>query len=245
MMGYLQKMYIYRHSIEVEKVFSTRYGTRCSRSENKSVTPEDVAKVNLRNAIKKIRRLMKNNFTSDDFHIVLTYSRENRPTPKEAKKILRNWKDRVKRAYAKEGIDFKWIETTEYQNKAIHHHLVVNECNGKAIQIIKKQWKDGHVRLSPLWDDEDYDGLAEYLVKETMKTRKDPDSAKKQIVSHSRNLKPPVCVIKRISAKSWRKEPKPLKGYYIDKNSLFELTDEVMGHRYQYYTMIKIERRQE
>lgn len=244
-MGYIQKMYIYPNSIEVEKVFSSRYGKRCVRGKNENPSPADVEKVNLRNAIKAVYRLMKNNFTSNDYHFVLTHNKDSRPMPDEAKRILRNFKARVKREYAKEGVEFKWMETTEYKNKAIHHHMVINECNGKAIQIIKRQWKCGHVRCAPLWEDEDYEGLAAYLIKETAKTRKEPDSVNKQIISHSRNLKPPKCIIKIIPARVWRKNPKPLKGYYIDKSSLYEKTDEVTGYIFQYYTMIRVERRQE
>lgn len=241
-MPYIKKVYRFPNSIEVEKVFSGRYGKSIERSKNEKLTPSDVEKVNLRNAVKKLMRLIKMNFTSDDWSLTLTYSKDKRPDVLEARKVLRNFKAAMKRAYQKEGVPFKWIEVTEYKHKAIHHHMIVNDCNGQAVKLIKKLWNYGHVHYSPIWEDGEVEGLAEYYIKETKKSSKEEDGFRRTKYSRSRNLIIPVPEVTVIQAKEWRKEPKPIKGYYLDKSSLYEGISEVTGYRYQYYTMIKVER---
>ena len=248
-MPHVKKTIKYRDgTIEVEKYYTARYGLSVERGVNRVPTPEDVAKVNMRNAVKKIKRLILNNFTSDDWSVTLTYSKDSRPDIAEARKILSNFKARVKRAYAKEGVEFMWIETTEYESKSIHHHMIINECNRKALQIIKSQWKCGHIHCSPLWDNGEVEGLAEYYVKETKRTSKKPkgERIRRTLVSHSRNLVMPKTTVKIVSANKWRAEPKAPHGYYIDKNSLYEGVNEITGYRFQYYTLkvIKTERMQ-
>ena len=46
-----------------------------------------------------------------------------------------------------------------------------------------------------------------------------------------------------VHAKEFRKDPKPVKGYYIDKESVTEGVNR-MGYRYQFYQMVKAERKQ-
>lgn len=166
---YIKNSYYVGNSIEVEKVHSGRYGKKIPVSEKVKPTTETVQKVNFRNKVKKLRRIIQNNFTEDDWHLVLTYRKDNRPEMEEAKKILRSFHGKMKRRYQKNGDEYKWICVTEYRTTAIHHHLVVNNTED-LIRILKECWTYGHINLTPLYEDMDVAGLAEYLLKETKDT---------------------------------------------------------------------------
>ena len=247
MMGYIQNYYLVGNTIEVEKVHSGRYGKRIPVSEKTKPTSEAVKRVNFRNKMKRLRRLIQNNFTEEDFHIVLTYRKDNRPQVEEAKKLLRSFHGKMKRRYEKYSEEYRWICVTEYRTAAIHHHLVINSIEGvNMIKLLKECWQQGHINITPLYQDIDVEGLAEYLLKETKDTeRKKRYEGVSQPSGYnaSRNLKPVKKITKIIRSNEWRKEPMPLKGYYIDKNSIASGVSELTGYGYQYYRMIKIKMR--
>lgn len=227
--------------IEVEMHHKGNYGAPGKRREKKKkATQEEIRAGNERNARKKLRRMINTNFRQGDIHLVLTYQKELRPTPEESKKILRNFKDALARRYKKNGEEFKWILVTEYKNKAIHHHMIVNSPEGyDPSKDIAALWKRGRPKETRLDDSGNYSQLADYLIKETEKTFREEESPMKARYSHSRNLKEPVVKKKTVRAKSWKKVSVP-KGYYLLTDSFFEGINPVTGHRYREYTLQKI-----
>lgn len=246
-MPYIQDTYYLKNSIEIEKKHTGKYGAPGQKREKKKrATKEEIQKQNQRNAEKKLRRIINANFAVDDLHIVLTYRKEHRPSPGEAKKELRNFFERVRRAYRNYNTELKYIVCTEYRNKAIHHHIIMNDLIAGPMtttKIIRQAWTRGRPKFTLLDDTGEYKDLAEYIIKETSETFREDDNPNKLRYSCSRNLIRPVPERKIISAKTFSKEPKPQKGYYIDKNSIYEGINPVTGFRYQYYTMIKLDRR--
>lgn len=243
-MPYLKKMYFFKDSIEVEKVFSGRYGKHTLHREKRKPTPAEMEEVNRKKAVKKLRRKIKANFEqTKDFHMVLTYRKTNRPDPEQAKKNLNNFIQNMRRAYRKSGTELKYIIVTEYENKAIHHHLIINGIPD-TIKLVSKYWPYGHPNFTPLWEEESMGELADYLIKETDKTFRS-GRYQKQRYRCSRNLVDPVCRTEVVMAHTFRKDPKPIKGYYIDKNSIVTGVTEEFGYPYQYYTMVKIARKRE
>lgn len=242
-MPYIKKVYKFKDSIEVEKVFSGRYGKHTKHSPKKRPTPEEVEEGNRRRAAKKLRRKIKANFEeTNDFHMVLTYKKNNRPDVETAKKYLNNFLQNMRRAYKRSGYELKYIIVTEYENKAIHHHLIINGIPN-TIKLVSQYWPHGHSNFTPLWEEESLGELADYLIKETDKTFR-KGKFQRQRYSCSRNLVEPACKVEVVMANTFRKDPKPVKGYYIEKNSLVSGTNE-FGYRYQYYTMVKIARKRE
>lgn len=242
-MPYYERKIYAGKTIEVYKGYSKTIGKHESRGSRKKKTPEEMEKANQRRAEDKLRRLINTNFGYGDFHLVLTYRKDERPSPAVAKKELRNFLMRLKRVYQKIGAELKYITVTEYKNTAIHHHLVINDVKNQNIpKLIQTVWKKGHPKFTPLDDTGQYQKLAEYLIKETSKTFKEPGIANKQRYSPSRNLKKPIEKVRVIKASSWRKEPKAKKGYYLDKESVVNGTNGWTGQAYQSYTMIKLEK---
>lgn len=221
-MPYIKQTIYAGKTVEVHKYYSSRYGKRTSpnRRPHTDPTPEDVAEVNRQQAIKKLRGLLNENFGSGDLHVTFTYRKENRPADaEEAKQILKKLMRDLKKTYTKAGIVFKYICVTEYENVAIHHHIVLKKID---VECIQRAWSKGRVRISVLDDTGQYGNLAAYLVKETDKTAKKGGLYKKHW-NASQNLDKPVIVREVIQAKKWRTEPKIPKGFYLWKDDTTEL----------------------
>ena len=237
---YVEVTYKMLSVIDVEKYHTGRYGAPgCKRQPKRKRTPEEIRNQNYINACKRLRRIINNNFEAGDLHCTLTYKQENRLSAEDSKKELTNFLRRMKSAYRKRGHELKWIAVTEYQNKAIHHHMIINMIPD-TVPLLQEQWRPGRVHFTPLDDSGDYRALADYLIKETEKTFRDPEAACKERYSRSRNLIIPEPKKKVISSASFRKAPKPIKGYYIDTESVCTGFNPVTGYPYQTYTMIKI-----
>lgn len=234
---YIQKTISAGNIVEVQKYYATRYGgQRRQRGENRNATPEDVAAGNERRSIQRLRWLLNANFVRGDYHAQLTYAREDRPDEAGARARLQKFLRQARTWMKKQGRELKYIHVTEYASTAIHHHIVVNMTLAEIMDL----WPWGLVRGTPL-DGNDYTALAEYLVKETRRTFRDPEAPFARRYCASRNLAQPVIRRKVIHAESWRRTPRAPKGYVIVPQSVQVGVHEVTGAPWQRYWMRKIE----
>lgn len=240
---YIKRTYIYRDHIEVRKHHTSKYGIKGEKRKKKRV-PSDEARRrnNEQNARAKLRRLLINNFDEGDWHVVLTYSNENRPDVDKSKRILQNFLRVMKREYAKRGSELKYVITTEWNKTRIHHHMVVNNCEDFS-KIISRAWPYGGKHMTPLFPDQNYEGLADYLIKETSETFRSKDNPYRQRYTCSRNLEKPVEKVEIIKSGDWRDEPTVSRklrdeGYRLDRSSLFGGID-MWGFPFQVYTLIR------
>ena len=112
-MSYLRNSCYLPYCIEVEEVHSNRYGKRgYKRAPRKEPTREEIAEANERRRIKKLYRIIATNFDFGDYHAVLTYRKDERPTPEQAKKILRTLLRNLRKAYQKRGEPLHYIIVT-------------------------------------------------------------------------------------------------------------------------------------
>lgn len=226
---------------EVLKTFSKRIGIK-ERGDKRVPTREEIQKINEINAERTLRIKINNNFRVDDLWITLTYRKGERPTPKEAKKNIKKVIDALRKEFKRLGVELKYINSTEYENKAIHHHLIVNHIEGQNVEkMVRQLWEFGRPHFVHLDDTGQYKDLAAYLIKETSKTYKENDGGHKQRYSCSKNLimpEPKTRVVKK--ATRWKPNPNPIKGYYIDKDTIYNGVDPFTGRQYQRYTMIRI-----
>ena len=125
------------------------------------------AKLNQRNAEKKITRLIHNNFTENDIAVHLTYEDEPESI-EQAKRDLTNYLRRVKRMRNKLGLsELKYISTTEYGARSgrIHHHVIMS--GGMDRDTVEVLWGKGYANTKRLQFKEDgVTGLAHYIVKD-------------------------------------------------------------------------------
>ena len=244
--GYQVKMYIQNRwkikgEIEVENIYSGRYGKRTSPSERKVPTSEEQERINEQQCVRKLRRKIHANFDKDDLFETLTYRRDCRSDPKGAAHELQLLLNRLRGIWKRAGTELRYIVVTEYKSKSIHHHLIVNDLSdGTGAKRIAQSWsRNGHANTKYLYEDGQYERLAEYLIKETSKTFRDPDNPSKLRYSCSRNLVTPVAKTRVLKRDDWPEEPKTPKGYYLEKDSLVNGVNK-MGYRFQFYRLIKI-----
>lgn len=243
-MPHVKKTVIAGKTVEVEKYFTTRYHKKgITRGENKKPTPEKMAIINERNAEKTLRQLINTNFGEGDIHLTLTYQKELRPDPEESKKRLEKYLRKVRTLYKRNGHKLKYITVTEFKNKAIHHHLIINIVNGISSKELNELWENGRARFTYLDNTGQYGALANYLIKETRKTYREEGAPSKRRWNPSRNLKKPDVKKEVVKANEWRKRPKPIKGYIIETDSIVEGFHDFTGWPYQCYSMVKIEGR--
>ena len=94
--------------------------------------------------------------------------------------------------YKKYEQELKYIQTTERENKRLHHHIIINGIDELPIQIIQDSiWKNGFARATPLESDGFYRDLANYLIKETEKTFNTVERVFGKRYTSSRNLRLP------------------------------------------------------
>ena len=230
-------------TIEIIKCipWSCRQG---AQKGEKKKSREEIRKANMVQAARKLTRKLNANFRPGDWHVILTY--KDVPDVQTAKKYLDKFLQRLRTAYRKMAGELKYIAVTEFKAKRIHHHLVINRINdGKktAADLVREIWRklgQGNPKFVPLYDSGEYQGLAEYLIKETERTFRDMENPWKQRFSCSRNLVEPKKTVETKKIKNaWEMDPKPRKGYYIQPDSLYNGFD-LMGYQYQRYVLVKI-----
>lgn len=231
----------YGNRITIRKYHSFDAQGQKRRRRKQRPTEESVRRANERNAERKLRMLLINNFDKGDQFLTLTYRDAERPDAELAKKTLRNFLRRLRRSYEAKGHSLKYIVVTEWQGKNIHHHMVINNIPELPSMLVD-QWGHGGIHSTPLYKDHDYGGLAAYLIKETSKTYNQPGSPFRQRWTCSKNLEQPQVEKQLIRADSWREEPKvpetlQAAGYMIDRDSIINGVD-IFGYPFQEYTMI-------
>lgn len=238
-MPYVKEVCYAGDSVETRKYFSSRYKSeKWDRQKSKKPTTEEMERVNEQNAERKLMRLLRCNFKRNDWYLTFTYRKDERPeTVEKAKDNLKKLKRKLRALYKKNKTELKYIFVTEYENKAIHHHAVVNYLDMREIQ---KVWPYGTIKPKLLYTEDGYfKKLAEYLIKETKRTFKKKETVSRKRWESSRNLEKPKIVKKIISANSWREKVREKKGYKIidQYNGFHEFT----GCPYQEYTMVRRE----
>ena len=236
-MPYIKRIVKAGDTIFVKKYFSSRFGKKNKdfRAEREKPSSEKMQKVNEENAVEKLTWLINSNFGAGDLHVVLTYDDEHLPDVEGAKDSIKKFMRKLRAVYKENGSELKYIKTAEYESKRIHHHLLINKID---TQIINELWTSGRAFFRVLDNSGDYSKLASYFVKETNRTFAQGLVSGKRWDA-SKNLKKPDIQKTVVPADSWTKEPKPIKGYMIAKDSV-EMDIDAFGYAYQRYMMIKI-----
>lgn len=213
--------------LEVEVYATTALGKQMARANATEATPKAMAAINERNARKRQRRLLCNNFSraAGDVFVTLTYAED--VTEEQAEKEERNLIARIKRLRKRKGLpELKYMIVTECQSRW-HHHLIMS--GGLTFEEIKAVWekRGKRVHMATLDDSDGFRGLVAYLNEEHKPKRgtdeqesaKQPRQKGKRRWHASRNLQEPEVVVEDVKRLPWRGAPKPPKGYKL-------LTDE-------------------
>ena len=250
-MPYVERVTKAGNTIEIERYFTSRYKKKgISRGDKVKPTKEEQEKVNTRQAERKLRILINANYGYGDYHLVLDYIRrkgEPDRTPEQMRQDIDVFLRECRKEYRKAGLEFKYIHVMEIGKKgARHHHLVVNKIDTEILQRCWYKAYEGHnrVKVFPLDDSGNYAELASYLIKYTGTHKKGTDGALQgKRWNCSKNLVRPEPEYHIISDREYfKKEPKAIKGYYVDKNSVSMGVNspEYYGYGYLRYTLVKI-----
>lgn len=139
---------------------------RAYSSKRKNATRKAQERLNIKNAKKKLTRLINTNFSEKDIWATFTYSKESLPASMdEAKKDMVNYIRRLSRYIKKNNLEpLKYIYVTECGKKRVHHHIIMNfPDREKAEEIWDKPGRKQTRRLQP--DDHGLEGLARYIGK--------------------------------------------------------------------------------
>ena len=249
-MPYIEAITKAGETIEIERYFSSRYKKQgIKRSDKVKPTKAEQKKVNTRIAEKKLRRLINANYGYGDWHINMGYIRKTGITPRSKEEMQRDIEvllRGLRSEYKKAGLILKYIHVMEIGEKgARHHHLIINR--GIDCKKIQECWNKAYtekstIHFTPLDNSGNYAKLANYLIKYTDKTVGTENALQGKRWNCSKNLVRPEPQIKIISNREWyRAEPKELKGYYVDKDSVVSgvHSPEYYGYGFFRYTLVK------
>ena len=208
------------------------------RKMRTGITSEAVKKNNMRIAVWRLWMLLENNFDSTGSHVTLTYA-GNEPTKEQAAADRKKMIAKLRKEFRRQGKELKYVVVTEYKNKRIHHHIVINSQD---VGLITKLWGKGGVHFTALREEGDFHDLAEYLIKETEKTFREPDSHHRQRYSRSRNLIMPQTKRDETSLKEMMDDPTPISGYYIPKDRVRRYEHPVTGIDHLEYIEVALEK---
>ncbi len=241
-MSYTGNRRRFKNAIEVEEYHTARYGAPgMKRAKRKKPTPEQMEKVNQYNREKLARWKLRANFDIHDYFTNLTYRRDERPSGmEEAKEHFRKFIREVRKEYKKRGYEVKWMRNIEVGTRnGWHIHLIINRCPDTDL-ILAKAWKKGKVINELMYEKGEFRDLAAYITK----TPKTDSRLRETNYSASRNLPVPDPEKKvYIHWRTWGKIRVP-KGFYLDKESVYEGINPITGFPYRHYTLLRIKRRE-
>ena len=212
-------------------------GARC---EKRKRTPEEMKRANQRRKEEKARRLIWANFEPGDYVRTLTFKKEKRPADmKEAQSIKAKFLRQLAREYGKRFYKLLWIANIECPPRgAWHIHLICNRIEGGG-DIIKDLWRQyGGVYDQELADIQGKD-IGAYITKSPDSVDDGEHKVIESKYSHSRNLTVPEP--KRTEISGWRMSdaPRVPKGFYLDKDSMYEGVN-MAGYQYRTYIIRRL-----
>lgn len=222
---------------EIEKYYNRWLQPKGSKRLPKTKqTTGQQQKVNDRQLVKRLTRILNANFNDSCYYVTFSYKKENRPNMEGLKQHKRELLKKMRKLYKDSGKELKYIETAEVGERgAVHIHMVVNDIDIRKLQSL---WKYGWITVKPLDSSGQYRRLAEYFIKYFQKTRGTDSQIQKKAYNCSRNLVRPEPIKKAMGGNKFSKKITVPKGWYLDKDSLREgLTED--GYEFLYYTLIK------
>ena len=252
-MPYIKRTTEAGKTIEVEYYYSSVYnrGT-AKRSKKTKPTSKQQREINRKQAERRLRLLMNNNFGYGDYHVVLDYVRKKgqpEQTKEEMRKDAQVFLRECRKQYRLQGKELKYIHVMEIGKRGSrHHHLVMNRIDPKILQKAWYKAYGGHnrVKIFPLDDSGQYADLASYFIKYSDKHLHDEQGQRLQGKrwSASRNLVMPESKREIVTHRKWfRCEAKPKKGYYIDQERTERgiNSPEYYGYGFFRFTMVRLE----
>ena len=203
-------------------------------------------KLNWKNTVKYVVRLINTNFKQNDYFVTLTYKDGYLPNEERAKKDIKNYMARLRRYARKNKLpELKYIYSIEFiaedergrtKKIRVHHHIIMNSIIPR--ELVEDIWGKGRADAKRLQADEfGFEGVARYITKKCKlhqcnKEEQTEDNGIKKFEKtwvSSTNLKKPT--INKATTKLTRR-----KAEYMAKNQnqLKELFEQLYNNKYIY-----------
>ena len=201
--------------IEVRRSAGLFGGPGKSRKAKSNKTTAERKKHNAKTRARYIQRLLLHNFKPGDLHVTLQYRKEDRPeTYEEGMERLRAFLKRLRKYYKDRGHILKYIGVTERGKRraVLHHHIVIEAIDDNVLHTlpaIAKCW-GGYTKASVMYEDGNFEQLAEYLTKREGKE----DGAGASYI-RSRSLEEPQPEKRIVFRRTWDKDPEVPPGWYL------------------------------
>ena len=239
-MPWLQKEYNCGNCIMVKRYYSSRFGAKREIAHITNKTTEIQQWVNDRNAMFRYAVLANANFTEGDYFITYTFRRSFLPSSiDECRQLWRKFRRKMRTAYKKRGLDFKYLYVFEYEGVRPHFHILFNN-DGMNLRDLPK-WEYGTPEVRTL-DDREYHSIGEYFVKCVYDMDAGRYVPKGEIGSSRGNLyrpEPDITVIEP----NWSDIPEEREGYSVDydsvENGYIEVIENRLTFRFQSFRYIK------
>lgn len=162
---------------EVYPVWNTHTSTARARKEKASRPAQK--RLNEKNALKNVIRLVNANFTNADIWGTFTYETKRLPkTVEDAERVFGNFLRRLKYHARRLGYPpLKYVYWTEFENDEgknkhrVHHHIVTNFADR---DLAERLWRNGaRTQTRRLQADESgYEGMVRYCMKDPRGTKR-------------------------------------------------------------------------
>lgn len=239
-MPYIKETCISGRVIEERKYFSPRFHPKGEkRVKKEKPTKEEVARVNHRNAEIKLRRLMNTNFKDGDFLVRLDFFKRGEVSPPEMQKCIAGMVRELRKEFLKRGLTLKYIYVKEIGPSGSRHiHILLPKCD---TDIIMSLWKHGGVHIDPLNSGGQYRKVAAYFIKYADKSFETSGKLAGKRWYGSRNLEQPKIEKKIVMSNTYREQPRPRAGYYVEPDSIAKGVSEFTGYGYFFYSMVRLD----
>lgn len=251
-MPYMRETITAGNVVEVREYYTARYNQKGgSRASHREETAEAQKIVNHRNAERKLRAMLRTNFTTDDWFLTFRFGKGYYISHEEAQKAAKKFIRLLRREYKKHGLELKYIYVIEHKSRTCHLHFALPAVRQIAPSLVRELWVKAHekalsVDFRPMWKGDFATRLASYLLKEY-----DPqgEHAPKEGDPHppkgaskfycSRNLRQPEIVKEIMKRTKIPKEPFIKKGYILLPDTFYSGVCAFTGLEYRSYAMIR------
>lgn len=249
-MPYIKKSIHLKESIEIDKYYSGRVGKKIYNAPARSKTPLNQLRYQDRKAERVLYWLLDLNFNPDeDLYITLTYKAREIISSTRARNDIKKYLARLRLEYKKQGEQLKYIYTAGRGKRGnVHYHMVINKIDTEILTNVWRKITGARVHIEHLYGN--FKKLANYLVKNSQETFYSNDKIHQKRYCTSHELQRPIITREIIRSIKWNVNPKPIKGYILDKTSVyngygyFDNNGCYASTRIQRYTLIKVDAKQ-
>ena len=142
-----------------------------ARGPRAAISSKAQERLNLRRSTDKLEALIALNFPEGFWWVTLTYDNDHLPEDRAgAQKRIRAYLRKLRTVWTRRGAKLLYIyviqEVQTDGSLRLHHHLILNRCDGADFDSIRSLWDGGDVRCEYLTGDDDITDKAIYMTHE-------------------------------------------------------------------------------